>query len=230
MSRSARCDAQHPPRHRALDRHPLPVAHRGQLAGPGREHELLLLLEHDHQRAGADERSRPLDDQLEDAVEVRLSAEGLRDRHRRVEAADGPLEVVTAALDGRVEPRVVYRDRGPVGEDDDGLLVGVGERHAALLLGQVEVAPDLLADDHRDAEERLHLRMRAGEPARARVLTEVLEPERPRLLDEQPEDAPTAGQLPDPAVRRVVDAGRDEALELHACDRRAHRRPHSARP
>ena len=58
--------------------------------------------------------------------------------------------------------------------------------------------------------------MRIGEAARARVLTEVLEPERPRLLDQQPQDAPTAGQLADPAVRGVVDAGRDEALELLA--------------
>ena len=55
--------------------------------------------------------------------------------------------------------------------------------------------------------------MRFGEAARARVLTEVLEPERLRLLDQQPEDAATAGQVPDPAMRGVVDAGRDEALE-----------------
>jgi hypothetical protein len=55
--------------------------------------------------------------------------------------------------------------------------------------------------------------MRFGEAARARVLTEVLEPERPRLLDQQPEDAATAGQLPDPAMCGVVDTGRDEALE-----------------
>ena len=58
--------------------------------------------------------------------------------------------------------------------------------------------------------------MRIRETARVRVLAKVLEPERPRLLDQQPEDAATAGQLPDPAVRGVVDAGRDESLELLA--------------
>ena len=188
--------AQHLPRDGALDRHVL-VVHAGrELAGPGREHELVLLREHDHERAGADQRPRPLDDQLEDAVEVRLPAEGLRDRHRRVEAADRALELVAAALDGRVEPRVVDRDRGPVGEDDDRLLVGVGERDPALLLRQVEVAPDLLADHHRDAEERVHLRVRGGEPARIRMVAQVLEPQRPRILDQQPEDPAPARAAP----------------------------------
>ena len=45
--------AQHPARDRPLDRHPLVVDAGGQLAGAGREHELVLLLEHDHQRARA---------------------------------------------------------------------------------------------------------------------------------------------------------------------------------
>ena len=189
---------QHLPRDRALDRHVLAVGARRELAGAGRVHELLLVLEHDHERAGADEGPRPRDDQLEDAVEVRLSAERLRDRHCGVERAHGSLEVIAAALDGRVQPRVVDRDRGPVGEDHRGLLISRGERLAAVLLRQVEVAPHLVADHDRDAQERLHLGMRVGEAARARVLTEVLEPERPRLLDQQPEDAATAGQLPDP--------------------------------
>ena len=54
----------------------------------------------------------------------------------------------------------------------------------------------------------------AGKPQRLRVVAEVLEPQRPRLLDQQPEDAATAGQVPDRAMRVRVDAGGDEALEL----------------
>ena len=68
VSRSERCDRSTWPVHRPLDRHLLAVGARRELAGAGREHELLLLLEHDHQRAGAHERPRPLDDQLEDAA------------------------------------------------------------------------------------------------------------------------------------------------------------------
>ena len=49
------------------------------------------------------------------------------------------------------------------------------------------------------------------------MLAEVVEPQRPRVLDQQPEDPAPARQLPDPAMRGVVDAGRDEALELLPC-------------
>jgi SAM-dependent methyltransferase len=45
------------------------------------------------------------------------------------------------------------------------------------------------------------------------VLAEAVEAQRPGVVDEQTEDAAPAGQGADPAVRRVVDAGCDEALE-----------------
>ena len=79
----------------------LPWMPRGSSPAPAATTSSLVLLEHDHQRARAHERPRALDDQLEDAVEVRLAAERLRDRHRRVEPAHGALEVVAAALDRR---------------------------------------------------------------------------------------------------------------------------------
>ena len=41
----------------------------GELAGAGRENELILLLQHDDQRPGAHERPRALDNQLEDVTE-----------------------------------------------------------------------------------------------------------------------------------------------------------------
>ena len=185
----------------ALDRHALAVDGAVQLTGPGGDHELVVLGQHDHERARAHERPRPLDDQLEDAAQVGLAAERLRDRDGRVQAAIRPLEVVAALLDRPVEPGVVDRDRRPVGEDHGGLLVGVGERLAVLLLGQVEVAPDLVADHHRHAEERLHLRVRGGEAVGLRMVADVLEPQRARLLDQQPEDPPAAREIADRAVR-----------------------------
>ena len=63
--------------------------------------------------ARADERPPALDDQLEDAVEVGLAAERARDRGRRLEPADGALELVAALLERLVEPRVLDRDRRP---------------------------------------------------------------------------------------------------------------------
>ena len=105
-----------PARDGALDRHLLAVGARGQRAGAGRGHEVLLLLEHDHQRRAPDERARPRDDQLEDAARGSFFRRGPARSPPRCRVRARPLEVVAAALDGRVQPRVVDRDRGPVGE------------------------------------------------------------------------------------------------------------------
>ena len=73
----------------------------------------------------------------------------------RLEPADGPLELV-AALVRRLRRGGRSRSRSrPSRRGRRRLLVGVGELLAVLLLGQVEVAPDLAADHHRHAEERL---------------------------------------------------------------------------
>jgi hypothetical protein len=122
---------------------------------------------------------------------------------------------VVAALGGRsVQAGVVDRDRSPAGQDDGRLLVSVREGFAALLLGQVQVAPDLLADRDRHAQERLHLRVRGREAVRLRMVADVPEAQRPRVLDQHAEDAAPAREVPDGTMRVRIDARGDEALEL----------------
>src|SRR4051794_41183879 len=58
--------------------------------------------------------------------------------------------------------------------------------------------------------------MAVREAIGARMVAEVLEPQRARVLDQQPEDAPPPRQVPDRTMGLCVHAGRDEALELPA--------------
>ena len=83
----------------------------------------------------------------------------------------------------------------------------LGEVVAALLLGQVEVPVGDAAEHDRDAEERLHRRVVAREADRARVVGEVVQPQRARLADEDAEDPAAARQVADRRVRLGVDAG-----------------------
>ena len=85
--------------------------------------ELLAIAQHDHETPGADERTSPLDDQLEHVLERDLSAD--RDRHiaGRLEAPKRLLGLLAAALAGLVQLRITDRDRRPIGEDHRGLLV-----------------------------------------------------------------------------------------------------------
>ena len=46
------------------------------------------------------------------------------------------------------------------------------------------------------------------------MVADVLEPQRPRILDQQAEDPAPAGQIADRPVRLGIDPGGDEALEL----------------
>jgi len=49
-----------------------------------------------------------------------------------------------------------------------------------------------------------------------RMVAEAIKPQRPGILDQEPEDPATARELPDRTMGFGVDAGRDEALELLA--------------
>ena len=93
-------------------------------AGDGAHDEVAVGEQRDHHDARLDERPAALGDELEDAVEVGLGAERAGDRHRRLERGDGPLELVAAVALAAVEVGVVDRDRGPVGEHEQRLLVG----------------------------------------------------------------------------------------------------------
>ncbi len=103
------------------------AAHVPDVAGARLHDQLLAVAQHDHEAAGAHQRASALDDQLQHVLERDLPAD--RDGHvaGRLDASKRLLELLAAALAGLICPRVVDRDRRPVGEDHRGLLVLFGE-------------------------------------------------------------------------------------------------------
>ena len=97
----------------------------------------------------------------------------------------------------RVEAGVLDRHAGRGGERHDDLLVVLGELRRALLLGEVEVAEDLVADAHRHAEEAVHRRVVRREAVRVGVLGDVGHPHRAGLVDQQAEHTPPVRQVAD---------------------------------
>ena len=81
------------------------------------------------------------------------------------------------------------------------------------LLGQVEVSVRDASEHDRDAEKRLHRRVVAGESDRARVLGDLVQPQRLRVPDQHAEDAAPARQLADRRVGLGVDPRGEEALQ-----------------
>ena len=116
--------------------------------------------------------------------------------------AHGALELLASGGHVAIEPGVLDRDRRPVGQDDDGLLVVGRERLAADLLGEVQVPPRLAANEDRDAEEGAHRRVPRREAVGARMLADVVQAQRARVVDEHAEQAATARQVADGAVDR----------------------------
>ena len=80
-----------------------------------------------------------------------------------------PAQALGGGLAARVETRVVDRDGGPLGQHDHRLLVALVEVRPALLVGEIEVAVDLVADPDRHPEERLHRRVPGRKAVRARM-------------------------------------------------------------
>jgi hypothetical protein len=116
----------------------------------------------------------------------------------------------------RVQPRVVDGNARRAGERREQLFVDVGEDVAARLVTHVEVAEHLAAHADRHAEKRSHRRMIGREPVAVGVLTQVGQPQRHRIHDQQPEDAVTFRQVPDLGPVVVADADRDELREARA--------------
>ena len=104
------------------------VAHLGgHLAGRRDDPQLVTLAQRDEHRPRLHEGASALDDQLQDPVEVQLAADGARDLARRLQRAHRALELVAPLAHVLVEPGVLDRDRGPVGQHDERRLVGLGE-------------------------------------------------------------------------------------------------------
>ena len=124
------------------------------------------------------------------------------------------LEQLLAALALVVEASVLDRDSRGDGERADQLFVDFGELLGALLLGEVEVAEDLVAHAHRHAEERRHRRVVGRKPERVRVLREVREPQRSRITDQQAQDAVALGFVSDARPHLVVDSDGHELDQM----------------
>ena len=82
-------------------------------------------------------------------------------------------------------------------EADHELLVDVGEHLGGRLVGQVEVAEDLVAHPDRHAQERSHRRVVGREAEAVGVLAQVGQPQRLGVDDEQAEDPVPLGQVAD---------------------------------
>jgi hypothetical protein len=113
------------------------------------------------------------------------SAAASNQRRRKVVSSNSRAFSITTPAAGR--------------EGHHDVLVLDGERAAAPLLGEVEVAEHLVPDPDRDAEEGLHRGVVGRESVRRRVLAEDGQPQRLGPVDDETED-PVAG-------RQVADGG-----------------------
>ena len=128
--------------------------------------------------------------------------------------AHGSLQLGVPTLEARVQPGVVDRDGGPAGEDLGRLLIAIVEVLPALLVGEVEVAVDLIADADRDTKESPHRRVLGREPVGARVRRHVMQAKRLGTADELTEHPVTAREWTDAVPLLLVYAHEDKAGEL----------------
>ena len=125
---------------------------------------------------------------------------------------DQRLKVGPRPLLAAVGPRIGDRGRGLRGEQHQDLLVLVGERFVALLLGQIEVADMDAAMAHRRALEGLRRQQVGGEAERLHIGRNVGDPERSLEIAEILEEPRALGPLHDGPVLRLADARGDEVL------------------
>ena len=113
------------------------------------------------------------------------------------------------------QPRVVDRDCG--GRRERRSQLDVASTEVALgSLGEIEVPEHLAADGDRDSEEGVHRRVLRGEADRPQVVTELVQPDRDRVLDQGTEDTLALRQVADLVDHRLVDADVDELLQAVA--------------
>ena len=188
----------------------------GHFAGASGHDHLPRLLTLDHERPGGHQRSAAFGHEPQDQIQVGFAAERPRDLHGRVERVDGSLERVVLSVQAGVAPRVVDRDSRERGQQHDRPLVGLGELLAARLLGQVQVPERDAADQDRDPQERLHRRVARWKAVGVWMGADVGQPERHGMRDQLAEHPSPLGQIADHLTIVLVDADRDEPLELGA--------------
>ena len=178
-------------------------------------------------RARVDEGAPALDEQLEDALELDLAADRPGDRRPWSRArATARSSSSRRARDVRVQARVLDRDRRPVGEHDRAPPRRSRRTSPLGLLGEVEVAPRLAADEDRHAEERVHRGVPERESVGARMVAHVGEPQRLRVADQPPEDAVASRQLADRRAARASSMPR--VMKRSSSSRRSSRMPSAA--
>jgi len=133
-----------------------------------------------------------------------------------VKVAGDPLPVLDEDHLGQasMEAGILDGDAGGTSQSHHKLLVNVAEDLGGRLIGQVEVAEDLVADPDRDSEERVHRRVVRREPVAVGMLFEVGEAQRLGIQDQQTEDALPMGQVADGLVGLVIEPHGEELREL----------------
>ena len=116
------------------------------------------------------------------------------DRFDHLGPAFEPLLPLLTAL---VKTGVLDRHPRGRGECHDHLFVLVGEFRSTSLLGEVEVAEDLVPDAERNAQEGMHRRVVLGESVGPGIGGDVAQPHRAWIPDQQAEDAVTVRDRPD---------------------------------
>ncbi len=137
-------------------------------------------------------------------------------RHR-VEALAGVVhssEFRQEAFAILVKPGVLDGDRGVGREHDRDLFVLVAELVSADLLGEVQVADGSLSAVDRHAEKGVHRCVMRWHPGELGMRRKVLDADGTRVGDEQAEQSVTRGWLPQLCPLGIVDAARDEPLQM----------------
>ena len=112
--------------------------------------------------------------------------------HRIVDFRDGPLPSLapTRAFE---QASVLDGNSGSSSQGGHRALILNRERSSLGLLGEIEVAEHHSTHSHRNSEKRVHRRVSLGEACGIRVLREVIQANRQRTFDQQPENSVTEG-------------------------------------
>ena len=134
-------------------------------------------------------------------------------RRERVSHLVEGLELAQPAGRVLVQPGVLDRYCGLRRQQLRQLGILVAEVLSARLLGQVQVPVRDPAKDNRHPEERLHRGMVRWEADRARVVGDVVQPQRLRVPNQDAEDAAPVRRVTDRGMRVGIDPGRQEPLQ-----------------
>ena len=139
--------------------------------------------------------------------------EALDDRVVQVPGQPIPFLVDGHLLDPLVQSGIFDGDAGRGGQSPDQRLIVAGELRPAHLVGEIEVAVDVVAYLDRYAEERGHRGMVWRKPVTLLMSAEFRDPQCVRIGDQQAEDPPAGGPLADSLFLLGVEPDGDELGE-----------------